>query len=65
LRIRSKGSADRADPPDRVTDIVGDEQGAVAGDLDTDRAAIGGAVLGDEAAEDARGDGLFPPLPRD
>ena len=28
-----------ADPPDRVADIVGDQQRAVAGDLDADRAA--------------------------
>ncbi len=34
-----RASARGADPPDRVADIVGDEQGAVAGDLDADRAA--------------------------
>ena len=29
-----------ADPPDRVADIVGDEQRAVAGDRDADRTAL-------------------------
>src|SRR6185503_1093170 len=41
----------RADAPDHVADVIGDEQRAALVDGDADRAAHGVAVLVDEAAE--------------
>src|SRR5205085_5096551 len=46
----------RADPPDPAANIVGDEEGAVAGDRDSDRPAHGPLLrLVDEAGEHVEG----------
>src|SRR3954471_15362583 len=44
--------ARRGHPPDRIADVVGDEEGAVAGDLAADRPAVGVAPPVDEAGQD-------------